>query len=139
MNHDANSKYALPTLLVINNNDTKLVFDSSVLASFNQVYISIREFSAILDWVQQYQPDLIIVDIAWSKITNLQLIAALRLDWLTRNIPIMIITGCNNQQIEGLGQLDYDAHLSKPYSAAELGKKICSLVSIPACETKEQN
>lgn len=134
MNHDETSKYVLPTVLVINNNQSKLPSDSLLLASLNQVCIPMMESSKILDWIQQHQPDLIVLDIAWSQIINLQLIAALRLDWLTRNIPIMIITGSTMPQIEMLGQLDYDAFLIKPYSVAELGEKICSLLTTPVCE-----
>lgn len=134
MNHDETSKYVSPTVLVINNNQSKLPTNSLLLASLNQVCIPILESSKILDWIQQHQPDLIVLDIAWSQIINLQLIAALRLDWLTRNIPIMIITGSTHQQIETLGQLDYDAFLIKPYSTKELGQKICSLLRTPVCE-----
>lgn len=128
MNHNETSKYVLPTVLVINNNQSKLPTDSLLLASLNQVCMPILEFSKILEWIQQHQPDLIVLDIEWSQIINLQLIAALRLDWLTRNIPIMIITGSTSQQIETLGQLDYDAFLIKPYSVAELREKISSLL-----------
>ena len=134
MNHDASNKYVLPTVLIVTNHQTQLISDSSILPSFNQVYIPILESTKILPWVQQYQPDLIVLDIASSQIINLQLIAALRLDWLTRNIPIMIIAGSTPRQIELLEQLDYNAFLIKPYSSAELSRKICSLVSTPACE-----
>lgn len=96
--------------------------------------MSILEFAKILPWVQQYQPDLIVLDLASSQIINLQLIAALRLDWLTRNIPILILAGSTSKQIELLEQLDYNDFLIKPYSSVELGKKICSLVSTPACK-----
>ncbi|MGB5631280.1 MAG: hypothetical protein WBM44_15305 [Waterburya sp.] len=134
MNHNVTTKYLAPTVLVVNNNQENLVSNSLILDSLNQVHISILEDSNILSWVQQYQPDLIILDIGWSQIINPQLIAALRLDWLTRNIPIMVIVGSTTQQIEALEHLDYDACLIKPYSAADLGKKICSLVSTSACK-----
>ncbi len=134
MNHDASNKYILPTVLVVSNNQTELISDSSVLPSIKQVYMSLLESAKILPWVQQYQPDLIVLDLASPQIINLQLIAALRLDWLTRNIPIMILAGSTPKQIELLDQLDYNAFLIKPYSPSEFGKKICSLVSTPACE-----
>ncbi len=141
MNDNVTSKYLAPTVLVVNNNQENLVSNSLILDSLNQVHISILEDSNILSWVQQYQPDLIILDIGWSQIINSQLIAALRLDWLTRNIPIMVIVGSTTQQIEASAHLDYDACLIKPYSAADLGKKICSLVSTPACKiySKEES
>lgn len=134
MDHNAAGNYPSPTVLVVNNNQANLVSNSLILDSLNQVHISILEDSNILSWVQQSQPDLIILDIGWSQVINPQLIAALRLDWLTRNIPIMVIVASSAQQIETLAELDYDACLIKPYSAAELAKKICSLVSTLECE-----
>lgn len=134
MDHNAVGNYPSPTVLVVNNNQANLVSNSLILDSLNQVHISILEDSNILSWVQQSQPDLIILDIGWSQVINPQLIAALRLDWLTRNIPIMVIVASAAQQNETLAELDYDACLIKPYSAGELGEKICSLLSTPACE-----
>lgn len=134
MNQNTTSEYILPTLLVLNNNQTKLVFDSSIVTSLNQVHISILAASKIISWVQQYQPDLIVIDLEWLSTMNLQLIAALRLDWLTRNIPIMLIASSTKQQAQCLANLDYDACLTKPYSETDLGKAICSLISTPACK-----
>ena len=138
MDHNAAVNYPSPTVLIVNNNQANLVSNSLILDSLNQVHISILEDSNILSWVQQSQPDLIILDIGWSQVINPQLISALRLDWLTRNIPIMVIFASTAQKIETLAELDYDAYLIKPYSPAELGKKICSLVSTTGCEIYSQ-
>ncbi len=134
MNHSTTFNYRSKTVLIVNNNGVKLGSNSLILASFHQVFLSVSEVHPAISWVQQHQPDLIILDLEWSPIAQLQLITALRLDWLTRNIPIMLIV---NSTVKGLGineQLDYDACLVKPYSMTDLERTICSLVSTPACE-----
>ncbi len=134
MNHSIFSNGYLPTILIARDYPAELVFDSPILASFNQVYAPIIEAMAILAWVQQHQPDLIILDIQWSKIVELGLITTLRLDWLTRNIPIVIIGSLSEQKIQPKTNLDGNAYLTKPYSTQELEKVVCSLVPCPACK-----
>lgn len=141
-----------PLILVVQNIPAKLAADSLVVASFNKVYISLSDFaipeqlsqsknSAILLWIQQNQPDLIIFDLQWSEIKEWQLITALRLDWLTRDIPIIVIKDCwshhsnNPNHPDFLSNLDYDACLSKPYSVMELERLICSLIFSPVCSS----
>ena len=70
------------TLLVVNHDRTKLKTNSSVLATFNRHDLFAEE-PDVLSWVQQHQPDLIILNLEWAQLVKRQLIAALRLDWLT--------------------------------------------------------
>ena len=117
------------TLLIVNDDRAKLFANSTVLTSFNQIYFSITEALNIFSWAQQYQPDLIILDLKWSEVVELQLIPALRLDWLTRNIPILMIA--DSAPLQSVASLDYNAYLTKPYSLFELEQTICSLISLP--------
>ena len=120
------------TLLIVNDDKAKLFANSTVLTSFNQIYFSITEALNIFSWAQQYQPDLIILDLKWSEVVELQLIPALRLDWLTRNIPILMIA--DSAPLQSVASLDYNAYLTKPYSLFELEQTICSLISLPICK-----
>ena len=117
------------TLLIVNDDRAKLFANSTVLTSFNQIYFSITEALNIFSWAQQYQPDLIILDLKWSEVVELQLIPTLRLDWLTRNIPILMIA--DSAPLQSVASLDYNAYLTKPYSLFELEQTICSLISLP--------
>lgn len=128
------SKLCSPTVLLVSNDLNLLITDSSIINSLNQVCISILEAAKIITWVQQHQPDVIILDLGWSEIINLQLIATLRLDWLTRNIPIAIVASSGVQQFHSGARLDYDVCLVKPFTTQELEQTICSLISTPACE-----
>ena len=133
MNHETTVRHSLPTVLIVNDEGEKLTANSAIFASLNQVSMSISEAIKVLSWIQQNQPDLIILNLELRQIIKLQLVAALRLDWLTRKIPIMVITNSNRRFQLGK-KLDCDVCLIKPYSAIELGKAICSLISTPACE-----
>lgn len=118
-----------PTILVVKNDQAELASDSPILASFNKFHIPLVPATEILSWVQQHQPDLIILDIEWSEIVKSELIAVLRLDWLTRNIPILVITNFSANQLKPRANVDCDACLMRPYSAIELEQAICSLLS----------
>ena len=86
----------LPAIAIVQDSSTKLPSDSSVINSFKQIYISATKNVNILLWIQQNQPDLIILNLELSKISELDLVAALRLDWLTRNIPILVTINSHN-------------------------------------------
>ena len=135
MKHYDRSKQKIQTILIVNDDRTKLSDNSTVLTSFKIIYFSITEALSILPWVQQHQPDLIILDLEWSKVLELQLIASLRLDWLTRSIPILMIT--NLPPVPSAASLDYNACLIKPYSLFELEQNICSLLSLPVYNRKK--
>ena len=134
MNYNVTFGYYAQTLLIVNNDRTKLNTNSAVLASFNRHDISMVEEPDVLSWIQQHQPDLIILNLEWSQLIKRQLIAVLKLDWLTRNIPIMVILDSTALRLNSAERLNYDACLVEPYSTTELDKNIGSLVSVSACE-----
>jgi PleD family two-component response regulator len=125
----------LPTVLIVQENQTKLASDSAILSGFNQVNIPRVEATTIVIWVQRHQPDLIIFDIDYSQIVQLGLITALRLDWLTRKIPILVISNISTKELQSRVSLDCNAYLKKLYSTKELEQTICSLVPTPACKS----
>lgn len=134
MFNDPDLAHCSKTVLVVANSYRQFK-DSSVLACFNLVNISASVDT--VSWIQQHQPDLIILDLDWSQVAHLQLISGLRMDWLTRLIPIMAIVGSKAQLISTV-QLDYDVCLLEPYSQSELEKSICDLISLPACELQNK-
>lgn len=134
MNQNILGNQYSPTILIAKDYQEELKLDSQILASSNQVYVPVVNATEILSWVQQHQPDLIILDLEYPKIVESGIVTALKLDWLTRRIPIVVV--CNLAKGNCISQedLDCDAYLAKPYLERELEKVICSLVSSPACE-----
>ncbi|MGL5794401.1 MAG: response regulator [Waterburya sp.] len=125
----------LPTILIAQENQTKLASDSAILSGFNQANIPVVEAMTIVTWVQRHQPDLVIFDIDYLQIVNLGLISALRLDWLTRKIPILVISNLSNKELQSRANLDCNAYLKKPYVTRELEQAICSLAPIATCKS----
>ena len=130
---NTNSCYQKTVLVVSEGKARQLIKNSTLLASLNYVDISASE-DKIVSWIQQHQPDLIVLELDWSQVANLQLVSALRLDWLTRLIPIIAIVGKTAQKLRSAEQLDCD-RLVEPYSLLELEKSICQLLSLPACSS----
>ena len=124
------------TILIVQNNrdQQQLGANSRILAWHEQVYIYSKKTTKILSWVQQHQPDLVVLDLELFQIKKMELISLLRLDWLTRTIPIIIITNLKSHPKLATANLDFDACLVKPYSIQELESVICSLLPTPDCE-----
>ena len=131
MNNKAFGTDYLPTILMVRDSERKIEFNSHILSAFNVVYSSKLQNTPILTWIQQNQPDLIIVEYNSFPEPYSNLITLLKLDWLTRNIPI-VVAG-NKFTLRSIENLDYDACLNSPYSVADLNKVICSLIQIPIC------
>lgn len=125
--------HCLPTILVVRDSESLASFSASGLARFHLVYVakSPDNFST-LAWIQENQPDLVIFELQHPETPVLSLITPLRLDWLTRDIPIMV-TG-NRLALQSIVNLDYDACLITPYSTANLEQAICSLINASSCQ-----
>ena len=65
----------------------------------------------------EYQPDIILLDIVMPKMSGLEVLEKLKSDEKTRDIPVILITGISDSNVEeqglSLGAADY---ITKPYS-----------------------
>ena len=120
-------------MLVVNQDREQLALNSVISASFNCVYLSFAEADRVVNWVQEHQPDLIILNLKSAEAIDLQLITTLRIDWLTRNIPILMIA--DSASLLSPKGLDCDVYLNRLHSLLELEQTICSLVSVSACQS----
>jgi len=123
----------LPTILIVQDDESDRAFESSFLNLFDTVYISkSQNYIMTLSWIQQNQPDLIILRLKKAELPCLSLITSLKMDWLTRDIPTVVIG--NRLAVQSVSNLDYDACLTTPYSAKDLTRVICSFVHSPLCQ-----
>ena len=120
------------TILIVQDRSEKIELDSPILTNSNVVCFSNLENTTLLSWIQQNQPDLIILKLMQTEESFSSLITPLRLDWLTRNIPI-IVTG-DIFTLKSVANLDFNASLTTPYSAKELDGVICSLIRTSGCQ-----
>ena len=132
MNPKTSTDERSPIILVVRDHERKIKSNSRILSAFNLIYSSGSQNRKNLIWIQQNQPDLIIVECEHSLEFCSSLITPLKLDWLTRDIPI-VVAG-NRFTLNSIADLDYYACLNLPYSAADLDRVICSLIGLPICQ-----
>lgn len=79
--------------------------------------------------VREVRPDLVLLDVEMPKRDGFEVCQALKGEWATRGIPVILVTG-----VEGLDPLirgfevGTDAYLNKPFSPVELLARIRSLL-----------
>ena len=81
-----------------------------------------------LSLAQQEQPDLILLDLQLPQINGIKLLGALKIDWLTRNIPIVAITTLKAEKEKNILDAEFDGYLFPPYTHANLQKAIASFL-----------
>ena len=76
-------------------------------------------------------PDIIISDVMMPRLGGLQLVAALRADLRTAEVPVLLLSARAGQEaaIEGL-EAGADDYLVKPFSAAELLARVRAIVEL---------
>lgn len=77
-----------------------------------------------------HKPDLIVLDVRLPKIDGWELCRLLKNEPRTREIPIMMLTGCSQPVQEAYGKVcGADEYLTKPWEAGELMKVTKRLLS----------
>ena len=83
--------------------------------------------------VQQWQPDLILLDIMMPKISGFEVCKRLRADPATRDIAVLMITALDQpSDIERAVEAGTDDFLTKPINKTELLLRVRSLLQQPA-------
>lgn len=78
-----------------------------------------------LELVRKVMPDLILLDVDMPDLNGLEVIAILKSDLVTHNIPVIFLTGESTPEVKvkgfDLGAVDY---VTKPFEAAELRARV---------------
>ncbi|MFI5550742.1 response regulator [Streptomyces sp. NPDC051738] len=73
-----------------------------------------------LEVVHQVRPDVITLDVVMPRLDGLRTAARLRSDPRTRDLPLAIISACNQHEVDSGLDVGVDAFLAKPFAPAEL-------------------
>ena len=85
------------------------------------VVIEAEDGAQALDLVQLCKPDLLILDIMMPRMDGYTVCQRLKMDILTKGIPIVMLTSLGSELNAKLSQnLGADAYITKPFSAKEL-------------------
>jgi PAS domain S-box-containing protein len=97
---------------------------------------TVAEGLAALDSVRADAPDLVISDVMMPGLDGLDLVAALRSDPRTADVPVLLLSARAGQEaaIEGL-EAGADDYLVKPFSAAELLARVRANVELSRLRT----
>ena len=90
-----------------------------------------------LQKVEEFRPDLIILDVMMPKLDGFQVLERLRMDEATKYVPVLMLTAKSKmpEKIKGL-QRGADDYLTKPFDYKELSTRIKSLLAKDAASKK---
>ena len=92
---------------------------------------TVTDGQAALEAARANPPDILISDVMMPRLGGLQLVAALRADLRTADVPVLLLSARAGQEaaIEGL-EAGADDYLVKPFSAAELLARVRANVEL---------
>lgn len=118
------------SVLIVDDESINIMALAHILGAGYIVYAAKNGQSAIKA-AENYQPDLILLDILMPDMDGYETISALKSAEKTKNIPVIFITGLNTaESMEkglGLGAADY---IGKPFSASDVKMRVQNQISI---------
>jgi CheY-like chemotaxis protein len=90
--------------------------------------------AAGLQMIRQQKPDLLITDVMMPEMSGLELVAALRADPATRDLPTIIVTAKGQAQDATVAQEVWGARvIAKPFEPARLRELVRRILERQAC------
>jgi signal transduction histidine kinase/DNA-binding response OmpR family regulator/serine phosphatase RsbU (regulator of sigma subunit)/anti-sigma regulatory factor (Ser/Thr protein kinase) len=117
---DGGARRDAPTVLVVDDNADMRDYVVSLLDDTYTVRVA-GDGQEALDLVRVHPPDLVLTDVMMPHLDGLELLAALRGDPATADIPVVMLSARAGEEatVEGL-EAGADDYLVKPFSAREL-------------------
>lgn len=123
-------------ILVIDDDPKILKMIETILSSYKNLEVKTAKsgFEAGL-LISNWQPDLITLDFLMPQMDGFEVCKKLREDKKTKDIPILAITVLKeDKELKRMFDVGINDHLSKPFVAQELVKKIEKLLSVKTLE-----
>ena len=111
-----------PKLLYIEDNLSNLRLLECILARHGGVQLTSAMYGRLgLDLAREQRPDLILLDVHLPDLPGWEVLAALRADPATRDIPVVVISAdATSRQVQRLTQAGAAAYLTKPIDVPKL-------------------
>lgn len=121
-----------PTILIIDNKKDHLTDIATALESLNYHCLTAQTTMMGLALAQQHQPDLILLNVEMPTMSGIELLQTLRLDWLTRTIPVIALATLESAKKYSQSILaSFDGYLYQPCISQDLKSVVCQQI---ACE-----
>lgn len=124
-NNDQQDNVRYPLVLAVEDNEDNLQLLIQVLMLIECSFIPIRDGHTAVLKAQNYQPDLILLDMMLPDLNGLEVVHRLKQDSCTRTIPIIAVTAmARAEDQERFFLSGCNDYIKKPYIIDELEAKI---------------
>ncbi|HEY1685292.1 MAG TPA: response regulator [Tepidisphaeraceae bacterium] len=118
-------------VLIVDDNPQNVELLQAFLESLHVKIVTACDGQEALDKVQQYNPDLILLDIMMPRMSGFQVCRKLKSDPNTKDIQILMVTALNELgDIEQATECGTDDFVSKPVNKFELITRVKSLLKV---------
>jgi DNA-binding response OmpR family regulator len=126
MNNETNE----PMLLIADDNSSVRRVLVQLLASAGLRSVTAANGEQALECARRFMPDLIILDVRMPGRDGFEVCADLRRDALTRNIPVLMLSGMGTLEAERAGAAcGADGFLAKPFNFNVLEARVRGLLA----------
>lgn len=113
-----------------------VVDDNRVIRQLIRVNLELEGFEVVtaadgaecLDVVHQVRPDVVTLDVVMPRLDGLRTAERLRSDPRTSHLPVAIVSGCTQYEMDSGVAVGVDAFLAKPFEPAELVRVVRKLM-----------
>jgi diguanylate cyclase (GGDEF)-like protein len=118
------------SLLIVDDEKMNLKVLTHILGGDYIIYTAINGISAIEKAIE-YKPDLILLDILMPEMDGYETLSILKKDEITKDIPVIFITGLSSSEDEEKGlSLDAADYISKPFGAMIVKLRVRNQIKI---------
>lgn len=119
----------MPLILIIEDDPTQRLLASSILRSAGHDVLEATDGAQGLEMAQAGLPDVVVCDVMMPGINGYQMVAALRNNPATADIPVLFLSAMKERSHIRLGMATgADDYLPKPFTANELKESVSSLL-----------
>jgi len=116
------------TVLVADDDPDLLLLMTRRLSKAGDHVIGASDGQQALDLVEQFLPQMVVLDVLMPKLTGIEVLVRLRSDPATHNMLIMLISAGFKGTIDEAGTpAGPDVYLQTPFPPGEIGKRVKAL------------
>lgn len=113
------SQYPNAVVAVVDDTLANLLVAQAMLGLFGIVPVTFEDGPSFLQWLQDNQPDLVLLDIHMPNMTGLEVVAQLRHQW--RELPVVALSAAAmREDVERSLAAGMNHHMAKPFSTEDL-------------------
>lgn len=117
-----------PTILVADDDADLLLLMTRRLSKAGYQVISASDGQQALELVEEFLPEMAVLDVLMPKLTGIEVVLRLRSDPATHDMLIMLISAGFRGAVDGTGTpAGADVYFRKPFLPGELGKRVTAL------------